>query len=69
MKIMEIIPATESHLKVVNQFLQTHFFTREPLGIRFGIEPYKDTNEWLSEVTIPLLSQKVCLTLIHQTKF
>ena len=56
---MEIIPATESHLKVVNQFLQTHFFTREPLGIRFGIEPYKDTNEWLSEVTIPLLSQKV----------
>ena len=62
---MEIIEANEDHLESVNEFLQRYFFTREPLGLRFGIDPVKDTDDWLSQVTRPLLLQKVKLQ-IHE---
>ena len=62
---MEIVEANEDHLEAVNEFLQGYFFTREPLGLRFGIDPVKDTNDWLSQVTRPLLLQKVKLQ-IHE---
>ncbi len=52
-----------SHLDQVNDFLTKHFFTREPLGQKLGISPEKDTQEWLSLVTRPLLKQNVSLKL------
>ena len=52
-----------SHLDKVNDFLTKHFFTREPLGQKLGISPEKDTQEWLSLVTRPLLKQNVSLKL------
>ena len=48
-----------SHLVKVNDFLIKNFFTREPLGLRLGIQPETDVSEWLSEVTQPLLDQQV----------
>ena len=66
---MEIIEANEDHLESVNEFLQRYFFTREPLGIRFGIDPVKDTDDWLSQVTRPLLLQKVKIPNSRFTKF
>ena len=57
--MLEIIPAKIEDEEAVNLFLQEHFFSREPLGLRFGIDPIKDTEEWLSKVTKPLLLQKV----------
>ena len=56
---VKILPAEENHLEQVNQFLINHFFSREPLGLRLGISPAKDTQEWISQVTLPLLNQKV----------
>ena len=57
--MLEIVPAKIEDEEAVNLFLQEHFFSREPLGLRFGIDPIKDTEEWLSKVTKPLLLQKV----------
>ena len=51
--------ATPGHLEITNTFLIEHFFSREPLGLRLGIRPEKDTKEWLSLVTLPLLEQQV----------
>ena len=56
---VKILPAEENHLDEVNQFLIKHFFSREPLGLRLGISPAKDTQEWISQVTLPLLNQNV----------
>ena len=52
----------------VNDFLLKNFFTREPLGLRLGIQPEIDVSDWLSQVTQPLLEQQVLfciLCLIH----
>ena len=46
-------------LSQVNEFLIKHFFSREPLGLRLGIQPETDVREWLSQVTQPLLDQQV----------
>ena len=46
-------------LTEVNEFLIKHFFSREPLGLRLGIQPESDVTEWLSQVTQPLLDQQV----------
>ena len=59
MSAVKILPAEENHLDEVNQFLIKHFFSREPLGLRLGISPAKDTQEWISQVTLPLLNQNV----------
>ena len=48
-----------SHLAKVNDYLIKNFFSREPLGLRLGIQPEIDVGEWLSEVTQPLLDQQV----------
>ena len=48
-----------AHSTEVNHFLVQHFFSREPLGLRLGIQPEQDTKYWLSQVTEPLLIQQV----------
>ena len=48
-------------LTKVNDFLLKNFFTREPLGLRLGIQPETDVSDWLSLVTLPLLDQQVLL--------
>ena len=48
------------HLQEVNTFLVENYFTKESVGMRLGIKPTsKDVNEWLSEVTKPILEQMV----------
>lgn len=48
------------HLQEVNTFLVENYFTKESVGARLGIKPTsKDVNEWLSEVTKPILEQMV----------
>ena len=46
-------------LITTNNFLIENFFSREPLGLKLGIQPERDVSEWLSEVTQPLLDQQV----------
>ena len=58
---MDIVEANIDKLQEINNFLIKHFFTREPLGLKLGIIPEKDTRQWLSEVTRPLLNQRVIL--------
>ena len=50
-------------LTKVNDFLLKNFFTREPLGLRLGIQPETDVSDWLSQVTQPLLEQQVLYML------
>ena len=54
-----------THSTEVDHFLVQHFFSREPLGLRLGIKPVQDTQEWLSQVTKPILSQQVVLPAIN----
>ena len=46
-------------LTKVNEFLIKHFFTREPLGLRLGIQPETDLREWLSQVTQPSFDENI----------
>ena len=65
-KAIRVLPiGTAEHLDAVNQFLIKHFFSREPLGLRLGINPEKDTREWISQVTMPLLEQNVSLKILE----
>ena len=66
-KAVQVLPiGTAEHLDAVNQFLIKHFFSREPLGLRLGINPEKDTREWISQVTTPLIGQNVSIILFRQ---
>jgi hypothetical protein len=47
------------NLEEVNAFLLENFFTKEPLGLRLGIDPERDVRPWLSRVTEPLIRQNV----------
>lgn len=71
-----ITKASIEDLDLVNEFLIANFFSREPLGVRMGIDPERDTRSWISMVTLPLLSQeasfschkKICSEQVSNTR-
>ena len=53
------------HLQEVNTFLVENYFSKESVGLRLGIKPTnKDVNDWLSEVTKPILEQLVRIVIV-----